>query len=355
MSVTQAENGCWEVSVWYRDWQGNRRRKHKRGFATKRDAKAWETSFIARQAGSPDMRFADFFELYEQDRRPHLKLNTWKTKENIVLTKIMPYFGDMKLCDIAPADILKWQSQMLNHRDKRGNRYSNTYLRTVSNQLTSMLNHAVRYYGLPANPVSKAGKMGNSKGSEMQFWTKEEYRRFSREVMAKPLSYLAFEVLYWTGIREGELLALTPGDFDLAKRTLSITKSYQRIEGQDVVTCPKTPKSNRVIAIPDFLAEEAAEHFALYPCEPDERIFKVSKSYLYHEIDRGSNAAGVKRIRVHDLRHSHVSLLIDLGFNPLAIADRMGHESVDITFRYAHLFPNAQGQMASALQKEKGY
>ena len=122
-----------------------------------------------------------------------------------------------------------------------------------------------------------------------------------------------------------------------------------------MVTCPKTPKSNRVIAISDFLAEEAAEHFALYPCEPDERIFKVSKSYLYHEIDRGSNAAGVKRIRVHDLRHSHVSLLIDLGFNPLAIADRMGHESVDITFRYAHLFPNTQGQMASALQKEKGY
>ncbi|WP_248127025.1 tyrosine-type recombinase/integrase [Slackia exigua] len=83
-------------------------------------------------------------------------------------------------------------------------------------------------------------------------------------------------------------------------------------------------------------------------------MFQITKSYLYHEMERGCRAAGVRRIRVHDLRHSHVSLLISLGFNALAIADRMGHESVDITLRYAHLFPNAQGQMAKALSDQKG-
>lgn len=355
MSVTQAENGTWEVSVWYKDWQGERKRKHKRGFATKREAKAWESAFVARQDGSPDMRMHDFYELYREDRMPHLKLNTWRTKEQIIETKILPFFGEMKLCDIMPADILKWQSQLLLRRDKHGKPYSDTYLRTVSNQLSSMFNHACRYYNLPMNPVSKSGKMGNARGGEMQFWTKDEYERFSREVMDKPLSYLAFEILYWTGIREGELLALTPADFDFRKNQLSITKSYQRIDREDVITCPKTPKSTRVVKLPDFLVDEVEEHLTYNVCDPDERIFKVSKSFLYHEIERGCRAAGVKRIRVHDLRHSHVSLLVEKGFSPLAIADRMGHESVDITLRYAHLFPNVQSQMVSVLQKEKGF
>ncbi|MDD6785379.1 MAG: site-specific integrase [Eggerthellales bacterium] len=355
MSVTQAENGTWEVSVWYKDWQGERKRKHKRGFATKREAKAWEAAFVARQDGSPDMRMHDFYELYREDRMPHLKLNTWRTKEQIIETKILPFFGEMKLCEIMPADILKWQSQLLLHRDKHGKPYSDTYLRTVSNQLSSMFNHACRYYSLPMNPVSKSGKMGNARGGEMQFWTKDEYERFSREVMDKPLSYLAFEILYWTGIREGELLALTPSDFDFRKNQLSVTKSYQRIDREDVITCPKTPKSTRVVKLPDFLVDEVEEHLTYNVCAPDERIFKVSKSFLYHEIERGCRAAGVKRIRVHDLRHSHVSLLVEKGFSPLAIADRMGHESVDITLRYAHLFPNVQSQMVSVLQKEKGF
>ena len=63
--------------------------------------------------------------------------------------------------------------------------------------------------------------------------------------------------------------------------------------------------------------------------------------------------AGVKRIRIHDLRHSHISLLIDMGFTALAIADRVGHESIDITYRYAHLFPTRQAEMADKLDMER--
>lgn len=349
MAVTQGDNGTWEVSVWYRDWQGERHRKHKRGFETKREAKAWESAFIAKQEGSPSMTMNAFYEVYEQDRRPHLKLNTWKTKEQMILTKILPYFREMRMDQITPADILEWQAELLNYRDKKGRPYQPSY------QLTSMFNHAVRYYNLPVSPIAKAGKMGKKKGREMQFWTKEEYERFSDAIMDKPLYFLAFEVLYWTGIREGELFALTPSDFDLKKKLLSVTRSYQRINGQDVITDPKTPKSIRTVAMPEFLAEEVEEYLAFNPHGPDERIFTMSKSALYHEIDRGCKASGVKRIRVHDLRHSHVSLLIEMGFNPLNIADRMGHESVNITFNYAHLFPNAQTQIASALNEEKGF
>ena len=86
-----------------------------------------------------------------------------------------------------------------------------------------------------------------------------------------------------------------------------------------------------------------------YGLKKKDRIFTVTKSYLYHEMDRGAKAAGVKRIRIHDLRHSHISLLIDMGFSAVAIADRVGHESIEITYRYAHLFPSKQKEMANRL------
>ena len=161
-------------------------------------------------------------------------------------------------------------------------------------------------------------------------------------------------MLYWCGIREGELLALTPGDFDFEKQTVSISKSYQRIKGQDVITDPKTAKSNRVIQMPAFLCKEMEDYIkSLYAVEPTDRIFAVTKSYLHREMDRGAKEAGVKRIRIHDLRHSHISLLIDMGFTALAIADRVGHESIDITYRYAHLFPTRQAEMADKLNMER--
>ena len=174
--------------------------------------------------------------------------------------------------------------------------------------------------------------MGKPKGREMLFWTKAEYLKFAEAMMDKPLSYYAFEMLYWCGVREGELLALTPGDFDFEKQTVTISKSYQRIKGKDVITDPKTPKSNRVIQMPAFLCEEMRDYIkSLYGVKPTDRIFTVTKSYLHREMDRGAKEAGVKRIRIHDLRHSHISLLIDMGFTALAIADRVGHESIDIT------------------------
>ena len=157
--------------------------------------------------------------------------------------------------------------------------------------------------------------------------------------MNKEESYHAFEILYWCGIRLGELLALTAEDFDFEKNTVRINKSYQRLQGQDVITTPKTPKSNRTIKLPKFLAEEMQEYFAmLYDQTPTDRIFLVTKSFLHHEMERGCKLSGVKKIRIHDLRHSHISHLIDLGFSAVAIADRVGHESIDITYRYSHLF-----------------
>ncbi len=143
---------------------------------------------------------------------------------------------------------------------------------------------------------------------------------------------------------------MTPADFDFEKNKVSITKSYQHLNGKDLITDPKTPKSNRVIKMPDFLVDEIRDYIGqLYGIGENDRIFEITKSYLHHEMDRGSKAAGVKRIRIHDIRHSHVSLLIEMGFTALAIADRLGHESIEVTYRYAHLFPTKQTEMANKL------
>ena len=139
------------------------------------------------------------------------------------------------------------------------------------------------------------------------FWTKEQYLKFADVMMDKPLSFYAFEMLYWCGIREGELLALTPADFDFEKCTVTINKSYQRLNGQDLITTPKTEKSNRVITMPQFLAEEIQDYIKmLYGIGPDDRMFTVTKSYLHREMDRGAKEAGVPRIRIHDIRHPYV-------------------------------------------------
>ena len=254
------------------------------------------------------------------------------------------------MCDIKPRDIVAWQNIMLQTCDDNGEPYSPVYLKTIHNQISAIFNHAVKFYELESNPAAKVGNMGKEKTHEMLFWTKAEYLQFAEAIMDKPISFYAFEVLYWCGLRLGELLALTPADFDFEKKVLHITKSYQRIESEDIITDPKTPKSIRNIQMPDFLVEEMKDYIdSLYEVDDDARIFPITKSYLHHEMRRGSEKAGVKKIRIHDLRHSHVSLLIDMGFSAVAIANRVGHESIDITYRYAHLFPTTQHAMADQL------
>ena len=382
------ENGSWYVVTQYTDWTGERKPKCKRGFATRREALEWEQKFQQQNAGDLDMSFEAFCEIYtnnlvdfplaevrEQLRfddillglpcaffQPRLEIVgvdfTERLKAHVqisgilLLKLLLPFqcFGKRKINEITTKDVIAWQNELLAYRDEKRKPYSQTYLKTLHNQLSAIFNHAVRFYDLHSNPAAKAGNMGTEERREMLFWTKEEYQKFAEEMMDKPVSYYAFQMLYWTGIREGELLALTPADFDFERGTVKISKTYQRLKGQDVITSPKTKKSNRTIQMPDFLCQEMQEFFKMqYGLKKKDRIFTVTKSYLHHEMDRGAKAAGVKRIRIHDLRHSHISLLIDMGFSAVAIADRVGHESIEITYRYAHLFPSKQKEMASRL------
>lgn len=346
------KRSTWYAKFKYKDWKGETKWITKRGFPTKREALDYEREFMQQKAGDLDMTFASFVEKYKQELFPRIKYSTTLTKINIIDKHLTPYFGKKKLSDITKKDVIAWQNEVMQTINPRtGEKYSKSFLKTVHNQLSAILNYAVKYYDLKDNVASKVGNMGSEDDLKIDFWSKEEYMKFREEAMEKPFFYYCFEVLYWTGIREGELLALTPADVDLENGEIRINKTYHHLEGKDIVTTPKTKKSNRTVSMPSFLTEELKDYMKMiYKPRPDDRMFPTCKSALARELKSIAKKAGVKKIRVHDLRHSHVSLLIATKkFNLVEIADRVGHESIEITLKYSHLLNSAGTKIATAL------
>lgn len=280
------------------------------------------------------MTFQSFVEIYHNDMSHRLRENTMLSKLYIMDLKILPYFGKRKVLDIKASDIRAWQNEII----QQG--YKPTYLKAINNQLTAVYNYAVRYYDLPINPCVVAGSMGKNRADEMEYWTQEEFEQFLKSVSDKKISYFSFMMMYWTGIRVGELLALTISDIDFESKTLTINKSLQRIERRNVITEPKTERGKRVISLPDFLVEKLKEYVdCLYVIMKTDRLFMITKSFLEYEIKRGISLSGMKKIRLHDLRHSHATLLISkLNVQPALVAQRLGHEKIQATLdTYSHL------------------
>ena len=342
------KTGKWFAKFYYTNWQGIKQQKWKRGFATKKEALAFERDFLEKQSANPDMTFQNLYEIYMEDMAARLKQSTLLTKKTVLQTHILPFFGNKPINEIKASDVRRWQAKLMSSP----NNYSQTYLKKINTELNSIINYAKRFYDLNTNPCGKAGTIGKAKAEEMDYWTYDEYIAFREGVKDKSLSYICFEVLYWTGMREGELLALSPADIDLDNKIISINRTYQRIEGKDVFTSPKTRKSKRKIPIPDFLCQELSDYIqSRYMLDADERLFPVTKSYLSHEMIRGCKNTGVKKIRIHDIRHSHASLLINQGCDALILADRLGHEKVSTTLNtYSHLFPHKQQELVHSLE-----
>lgn len=323
----------------------------KRGFKTKREALNYENEFKNSVAVEPDMQMDKFVDIYFSDKKNELKANSIRNKQHMINKHIIPYFGNKKLNEITPADIIQWQKII------QENKFSKTYERMIQNQINALFNHAQRIYNLKENPCKKVKRMGKSDADKLDFWIKEEYDRFISGVDRKSEDYLMFEILFWTGIREGELLSLTIADFDMTNNLLHINKTYHRIDGKDVISTPKTDNSVRTIIIPNFLKEEVQEYISYHYGFPEnERLFPIVARTLQKRMKRYEKKTGVKPIRVHDLRHSHVAYLINQGVEPLIIKERLGHKNIQITLNtYGHLYPSRQKEVAALLdEKNKG-
>lgn len=241
----------WYANFYYTDWTGEKKHICKRGFKTQREAKDYERSFLDQQNTSSDILFSSLVANYLEDMEHRLKPTTMENKRFIIETKLLPYFGKQKICDIDTIKVRKWQNELISYRDDDGKPFSQTYLKTVNNQLSAIMNYAVSHYRLPVNPCKAAGSMGKSKADEMNIWTQAEYEKFSSAINKSSMK-LAFDILFYTGMRSGELLALTPADI-LSSKRIDINKNYAKIKGEELFLEPKTPKAKRCISIPDFL------------------------------------------------------------------------------------------------------
>ena len=338
-------NNTWYVKFYYQNYEGQRKQKLKRGFALKREAESFEREFLQNISYQPTMSFRAFYKLFQKDTAPRLREHTLQTRGYIYKNRIAPTFDEMVLNAITAKDIRQWQNQLI----EQG--FSKSYITNCHKLLAAIFKHAVRFYGLGGNPCEQAGAVNAVRAKqEMQFWTLDEYQK-AIAAMDDIKARTAVTLLYWSGMRKGELLALLWSDIDLETGKLSITKSLQRLNGKNVVTEPKTAKSNRIILLPEPALKALREYKSrFYAPALSDSVFPWEKRFIEKGMDSACKASGVKRIRVHDLRHSHASLLIEKGFSPLLIAQRLGHESVSTTLNvYSHLWPNKEQEMIAKL------
>jgi len=316
------ERNSWYCKFYYETWDGCKRQTTKRGFATKKAAVEWENEFKASVKAEMTMTMASFVDVYFKDKKGELKERSLKNKRYMIDVHILPYFGERKVKEITASDIIQWQNTI---REKG---FEPTYERMIQNQMTALFTHAYNIYGLSVNPCKKVKKMGRSDANKLEFWT---------------------------GCRVGELLALTVDDIDFANNQIHINKTYYRMNREDVITTPKTEQSIRTIDIPEFLKNEIQEYVhRLYKPMGSDRLFPVVGEAVQQKMRRHIAKAEVKKIRVHDLRHSHVAYLIHQGVQPLIIKERLGHRDIKITLNtYGHLYPSAQKAVAELLNQSK--
>ena len=343
------QNGkvCWASKFRYNTWNGERKQKKKEGFATRREALEWENTFLNNCKSDVTMTFDSLVVKYMEDCAARLAPTTLSNKRHVIRTKLSPYFGKMPLNTITMAVVRTWQNKLITDEAH----YSPTYLKSLHNQLSAIMNFAVKFYGLPRNPAAMCGSMGKKNADTMQFWTMEEFNQLApyleEDITIKTIFYL----LFFSGMREGEMLALTLNDFDFEANTVSITKNFARVGGKDLIKEPKTPKSRRTITLPVQIMNMVKEYSEkIYDYRPNDRLFEITKSSLYRNMVKYTSLAGIKKIRIHDIRHSHASMLIELGVAPLAISERLGHEDIQTTLNtYSHLYPNKQNEIAGML------
>lgn len=338
----------WYANFYYTDWKGVKQHKCKRGFSTRREAQEYERDFLNAEATDPDITFPSLVENFFIENENRLKPTTYANKKFLIAKHVLPYFKELKISEITPLTIHRWQNELIGYRDEEGNPYSPTYLRSINRQMSCLMNYAVRFYKLKSNPCRQTEGMGKEAAEEMHIWTQEQFQTFINGE-EKPTFHLVFDILFYTGMRVGEMLALTPEDI-LETKAIRINKNYQVVDGKEYFLTPKTENGARTITIPESLYNELRAYIRDLSIEPDERLFYFGRTAVEAEMKAVEKKTGLPHIRVHDLRHSHASMLIQMNYSLLAISKRLGHSSPEVTGKiYSHLYPGTDRDLADDL------
>ena len=343
MPSYKSERGTWYCAFYYTDWHSKRKKKKKEGFKTKRAAQDWERKFLEQFSGTPDISFDMLVQAYLKDLKINVKASTYHIRVIIVGSRILPYFKEFPISAIDKRIVNEWKNSLIKSKFKPA------YIRTVFRMLSTIFNYAVKYYNLPHNPCHGIGPLPQPE-KRVDYWTISEFRQFAAG-LKKPCHIMLYYLLFWTGMRVGEAMALKWDCIDLKAKEISIQKTLVRINKRDIISEPKTQSSKRVISLPQFIVDMLKDYKTMSKYGSS-FLFPMKYTSLLSNFHTVSNRQGVKRIRIHDLRHSHASLLINAGFTPIEVADRLGHASANITLNtYSHFYSDNRSNVAARINR----
>lgn len=304
----------------------------------------------------------DLFDEYFEINKKDIRATTMRGRKTNYDNHIQPHIDNIKIKDLNTPKLNLWKKQ-INNKELSLKTKKNIY-----SDLHTVLNYAVKQEYLVFNPLDKVDNFKDAtyQKPEIDFYTPEDFSKFKAAALQKAEQtkyydyYVFFCLAYYTGCRKGEIHALRWNCIDFTKGTLQVKKSIsQKLKGDDVETPPKNKSSIRKIQMPQPLKSVLQEHRQRQQASiPDwnESGFicgyyrPLRDTSIENENKDYASKACVKKIRIHDFRHSHASLLINKNVNPLEVAKRLGHSTVDQTLKtYAHLFPSNEEASISVL------
>lgn len=359
--IKKANNGTYyfRANLGYDAVTGKQIQKYRSGFSTKKEARAeYSKLILAAEEGlameKKQPSFKQFIEeIYLPLYKTQVKESTYKNRLNTI-EKHFKFFYRKKVNEIEPIHVQTWQLKLAKD-------YSPNYVRIIQGMLSLAFDRAIILGLAKKNPARMVGNI-KSKKVKVDFWTLEEFQKVISLLYKgdyyEHYLFICFWLLFTTGLRIGEAAALQWEDIDFESGIISVTKTlYYKSMNEYTFVDPKTSASIRTVVIDKDTIRELKDWM-----EVQKKVLKdcnfvlsysgipTSKHTLPRALEKLAGLAGVHRIKIHALRHSHVALLISMGVNPLIVKDRLGHEKIQTTLgTYGHLYPNSNFEVAKML------
>lgn len=347
------KRGTWYFRIYVEDKYGMKKQKCRSGFATKAIAKEEEIKFLTKINNNyENMSFQELYDIYIKSKMQKLKPESLRSIKSRFNNYILPFFKDYKINKIDNKSYIEWKDYIL----QKG--FSFKYNSSLHGAMVSILNYAIDFYDLDKNIASKVGNFSKKYYiKKVDFWTFEEFNKFISSIDDK-LYYSLYTTLYYTGMRLGECLALKWNDFIDDYIDINKTIGKSKNNGEYIITTPKTMSSIRKIKLDDKTKNillELKEYYKKIPnFSNDWFIFgginAMAQTTIGRRKDEYCKKGNVKRIKIHDFRHSHATLLLSEGVPITVISKRLGHSDITMTLNtYSHLVPEDEDKAINIL------
>lgn len=344
-------------------WYVKKNNKTYRGFATKAEAKQFEISLYKDNGEDDDINpvyIRTLAKEYLDYKKSNFSYGTYMKQANFFNAIILPNIPNKRVNKFNERDCLKFRSYV------HSLDYSTVYKNDILTAFKGLFHFAQKYYGLQRNPTIVIDKIKQTYEEDLKdikrqqdIWTYDDFELFINYI--DDYTYkVFFTTLFFTGMRLGECLALNWSDINENKITIIKNLTRKTDKGQYEIKAPKTKSSYRTITIDSNLQKVLEDYKAIEMTSPDFKedwfVFGRLKPLPQTSIDRIKDTAikksGVKRIRIHDLRHSFATNLINNGVSWVAVSKTLGHSSITETLEtYTHLLQKTDEKMVENLGK----